>query len=143
MPRQELIDWLNDQLEKTNLSQSEASRRAGLGPNAISEIINGRTPGLKVCVALAELFGFSPEYVLRLAGHLPPRYPQHRRDPRLQATAEKLFEIWDFLAAVDPDALDRLLTIVVAQAEMVEAAANVARRAAEESEKVEPKITKT
>jgi transcriptional regulator with XRE-family HTH domain len=142
MPRRELIDWLNEQLERTNLSQSEASRRAGLGPNAISEIINGRIPGLKVCRALAELFGAPPDYVLRLAGHLPSQRPQDHRDPRVLATADRLLEIWDRLAEIDPSALDDLLNIVVMQAEMVEASANAARRRTA-TEETEPETAKT
>lgn len=124
----ELIKWLNEQLERTNLSQSEASRRAGLGQNAISEIVNGRIPGLRVCMALADFFGYEPEYILRLAGHLSPPQPDNDINPKFRATAERLFAIWESLEELDPDSLDRLLNVVIVQAEMVEAAARVAAR---------------
>jgi len=75
----ELIAWLDTELEKANLSDSEASRRAGLSHVAIYDIRSGLRPGVKKCQALARLFGMSPEYVLRLAGHLPPEIPEHRR----------------------------------------------------------------
>ena len=128
MPRQELIDWLNDQLEKTNLSQSEASRRAGLGPNAISEIINGRTPGLKVCVALADLFGFSPEYVLRLAGHLPEE--RSRDEQAISAQAIYLIHrLRELLALLPRDQQERIMANTIFQAEILAAAAEATEQA--------------
>lgn len=71
---EELIDWLNGQLARTNLSASEASERAGVARGTVSGILNGRIPGLEVCKALARLFNVPAETVLRLAGHLrnPP-----------------------------------------------------------------------
>ena len=125
MSRPELVDWLNEQLERTNLSQSEASRRAGLGPNAISEIINGRTPGLKVCVALAEFFGHSPEWVLRLAGHLPDRAPRDTQRAELRHKVERIAEV---LATLPPDLQDRLADALVIQAEASKTAFDAARR---------------
>lgn len=70
----QFLRWLRENLEENNLSQSEASRRAGLNQNAISEIINGKVMevSLNVCKELASLFGTPVEEVLRLAGHLPP-----------------------------------------------------------------------
>ncbi len=47
--------------EELNLSWAEASRRAGVSPNAISEIVNGTPAGVKRLSALAEYFGASPE----------------------------------------------------------------------------------
>jgi transcriptional regulator with XRE-family HTH domain len=66
-----LVTWLIENCESRNLSWGEASTRAGLNRGAISAIINGQVPGLKVCLALADFFGVTPEFILRLAGHLP------------------------------------------------------------------------
>jgi transcriptional regulator with XRE-family HTH domain len=128
VPEPQLIDWINDQLGRTNLSQSEASRRAGLGPNAISEIINGRTPGLKVCIALGEFFGVSVEYVLRLAGHLPPRQavPSELR--------RKVDRIAELLTTLPPDLQDRLADALIIQAEASKAAFVAAERQANQVE---------
>jgi transcriptional regulator with XRE-family HTH domain len=69
---EEFLSWLNKNLEANNLSQSEASRRAGLNQNAISDIVNGkvREASLRTCKALARLFNTPLEEVLRLAGHI-------------------------------------------------------------------------
>ncbi len=69
---EEFLTWLNKNLEANNLSQSEASRRAGLNQNAISDIVNGRVRevSLRTCKALARLFNTPLEEVLRLAGHI-------------------------------------------------------------------------
>jgi len=72
MTTEKLVDWINAELYTRNLSQTEASKRAGLNPNAISDIVNGAIPGLKVCKGLAAGFGASVVDVLRMAGHLPP-----------------------------------------------------------------------
>jgi transcriptional regulator with XRE-family HTH domain len=121
------LDWLDAQLREAGYADSEASQRAGLSHSAIYEIRAGIRPGIKKCEALANLFGYPVEYVLRLAGHLPPERLPEDRDPRLQAVAARLFEIWDRLAEIDPASLDRLLNIVTMQAEMVEAAARASR----------------
>lgn len=87
----ELLEWIDEQLDRTGLSDSEASRRAGLSHVAIYEIRSGLRPGLKKCVALAEFFGVPTDYVLRLAGHLPPRPSTAISDvPRLQHLAERV-----------------------------------------------------
>ena len=138
----EFLDWLDGQLRETGYADSEASQRAGLSHSAIYDIRSGVRPGIKKCEALARLFGYPLEYVLRLAGHLPPERSRDQRDPRIQATAERLIEIWDRLAEIDPSALDDLLNIVVMQAAMVEASANAARRRAE-TEETEPETAKT
>ena len=86
LPNDELINWINRNLEIRNLSGAEACRRAGLNLGAISEIANGRQPGLKVCIGLSELFGTPIEKVLRMAGHLPPEPGQGAPDDlRLKA----------------------------------------------------------
>lgn len=70
----EFLQWLGRKLNEANLSQSEASRRAGLNQNAISELINHKVQevSLRTCKSLASLFGEPIEEVFRMAGHLPP-----------------------------------------------------------------------
>ena len=79
------------QCDRLNLSWTEASRRAGVAPNTISEIVGGVQPGIKRITALAEFFGASPERLLRLAGRLPPEPETPLTDiPRLQQFAERV-----------------------------------------------------
>lgn len=122
MNHERLVGWIVHELEMRNLSQSEASRRAGLGPNAISEIVNGRTPGLRVCKALADFFSVSPEHVLRLAGHLPPNL-----SPARQREFERVAE----LLASTPDGSVRR----EAMAAIVAIAESAKRRALEQEER--------
>ena len=131
----ELKTWLIEQCDSRNLSWSEASRRAGVAPNTISEIINGTRPGVKRLTALAEYFGVSPEFLMRMSGHLPP-LPDNGVDPRLQDTANRLIEVWEVLLKLDPAAAENLLRIAVMQAEMVKAAAqaNAKRHESENTE---------
>ena len=89
---EELRDWLNDACERRNLSWRQASIRAGINPGAISGIMNGERPGLEVCKALAQSFGTSTEYVLRLAGHLPPAPTDDDIPPELRAKMQRIAE---------------------------------------------------
>ena len=90
----ELIDWVNEELNRKGIKGAEASRLAGVNVGAISEIINGQTPGLKICFALADFFGTPREKVLRLAGHLPaqPKAPLVEV-PYLQEFAQRVFDL--------------------------------------------------
>ena len=65
-----LIRFLEEEMEKRNLSGAELSRRAGLAPNAISSIINGTKPGLKACLGLSLLLGVPIDQFLYMAGHI-------------------------------------------------------------------------
>jgi len=127
---QELIDWLNSQLLRYDVTGAEASRAAGLNVGAISEIINGKRPGLKVCKALADYFRWPAEEVLRMAGHLPPAL-RDGENPEVQATVHRLMELWKQIEHLDPtgESLAQLTTIAITQAEMVKAAMRNAREA--------------
>lgn len=121
MARQELIDWLNSQLYDRRLTGAEASKAAGLNIGAISEIINGRTPGLAVCKALANFFGVSPEYVLRLARHLPPLRPAPGGADADPVRAELIRQISDGLYKLPAERGRRIAEafLVLVQAEKV------------------------
>jgi transcriptional regulator with XRE-family HTH domain len=65
--------WLVEEMKKRGWSQRELSRRSGLPQSTLSQAIRGKrkiTPD--VCTGIAQALGESPEYVMRLAGILPP-----------------------------------------------------------------------
>lgn len=67
-----LARWLVEETAKRHISWNEACRQAGVAPNTISQIVSGMPPGVKRLLPLAQYFGVSADYFLRLAGHLPP-----------------------------------------------------------------------
>lgn len=69
----QLQEWLTEACRERNLSWREASIGAGVNPGAVSAIMSGVRPGLQVVINLAEFFDVPPEFLLRLAGHLPPK----------------------------------------------------------------------
>ena len=125
---QELIDWVNTQLEQKGISGTTASIGAGLNRGAISSIVNGSNPGLEVCKALAGYFDRPPETVLRLAGHLPPIPDRNEIDPELRHKADELLAIWRRLRNLDAESAERVMRIAVLQAEMVLAAVRSGQR---------------
>lgn len=77
-------EWLNNELEKRNWSQSELARKGNLSKGAISHIMNGtRKAGNDVCEAIAEVLGYPPEYIFRKAGLLPPIPEETEKSKRL------------------------------------------------------------
>lgn len=93
MSQEELAAWLMARCEELNLSWAEASRRAGVSPNAISEIVNGTPAGVKRLSALAEYFGASPERVFRMAGLLPDRATTDAQRAELRRKVEHIAEL--------------------------------------------------
>ena len=66
-------DWLNQQMQKNNLTPASLARQAGITEGTISHIFAGRRkPGIDFCVAISPIIKQSPETVLRAAGLLPP-----------------------------------------------------------------------
>jgi len=116
-----LAAWLVEECNKRNLSWAEASRRAGVAANTISQVVNGTPAGPKRLAALAEYFDAPIEQIYQFAGLLPePDDPDH--DPLVQRYAEELLAIWRQLRDTNPDAARRLMSITIMQAEMVLAA---------------------
>lgn len=69
----DFITWLTDRLDDRGWSNSELARRAGVVPSTISMTLSGqKQPGIDLCIGIAKAFDEQPEYVLRLAGLLPP-----------------------------------------------------------------------
>lgn len=71
---QELVEWINSELNKRNWTLRELSRRSGVNPGTISLVLNQhRGAGPEFCRAIARAFRVSPEKVFRLAGLLPAK----------------------------------------------------------------------
>jgi len=66
-------DWLNKQIQASNLTYSEISRRGGPSHARISQVVAGAKPGLEFCLSISQALHIPPERVFRQAGHLPPR----------------------------------------------------------------------
>ncbi|RPJ40098.1 MAG: XRE family transcriptional regulator [Planctomycetaceae bacterium] len=94
-------EWLIERCEEQNLSWSEASRRAGLAHNAISEIVNGAPAGVKRVSALAGLFGVRTEDALRMAGILPAEPTDRAIDAQ---AAWAIGQIYEALPTLSPAA---------------------------------------
>lgn len=92
-----LQGWLAQVCERDNLSWREASLKAGVNAGAISSIMTGARPGLRVCKALANLFEVPEPYVLYLAGHMEaPEEPPPLSPPlafRLDRTRASIAEL--------------------------------------------------
>jgi len=121
-----LADWLIAECEKRHLSWSEASRKAGLSPNTISQIVGGTSAGTKRLAALADYFGVSREYLFRLAGLLEPLPPDEGfEEARLRASADELVRRWRLVHQYAPEQLDTLINIAYTQAVLVLSTAGV------------------
>lgn len=138
---EQLRDWLNQECDRRNLSWRQASIRAGIHSGAISAIMNGERPGLEVCKALAQSFNASPEYLLRLAGHLPPLPNPNDIPDEVRERADKLVDYWLKLRAIDPPSAERLMAIAELQAEMVLAATRSRDKARKEAAPHENTLT--
>jgi transcriptional regulator with XRE-family HTH domain len=119
--------WVQQQMEARDLTWYTLEKAGGVSNAAISRLAREwRKPTVFVCQAIARGLRIGLEDVLRQAGYLPSQPTEI--DPRMQATVDQLLAIWHRLSEIDPDALDRLLNVVVMQAEMVEATARVAEQ---------------
>lgn len=67
--------WLQEQISKLGISQSEFARRAGISRQAISNYINGQrmNPDGETLDAIARALKLPPETVFRAAGLLPSK----------------------------------------------------------------------
>jgi transcriptional regulator with XRE-family HTH domain len=72
MDLENLIRWINQQLNDQNLSIRKLAERMGMSNSHISQILSGRAePGIKFYLKVAEAFNERPEKIFRLAGILP------------------------------------------------------------------------
>lgn len=79
----EFSNWLTDELQNREWSQSELSRRAGVSPAAISDVLSGRrNPGKDLCTAIAKAFKIPQNKVFQIAGILEEEVDSN--DPRIK-----------------------------------------------------------
>ena len=73
--KSDFVSWVQDELDKRNMSQAELARKSGLTRSAINKLINRRqnSPGSDMCIGIATAFNLSPEVVFRKAGLLPQK----------------------------------------------------------------------
>ena len=65
--------WLQSEMDKRAWSQGDIAKRSGLSKQAISNYLNEqRSPNQDALAAIARALGYTPEFVLRLVGILPP-----------------------------------------------------------------------
>lgn len=75
--KDELVIWLEGELEERGWSIRELGRQAGLSHVTIANILNGsRNPGERFCRAIAHALRVPIEEVFRRAGLLPPEPPE-------------------------------------------------------------------
>jgi transcriptional regulator with XRE-family HTH domain len=66
-------EWLLNEMQRRDLSQSELARRAGLAQATISYVLSGeRNPGPEFCLGIAKAMNIPPEVVFQEAGIFPP-----------------------------------------------------------------------
>ncbi len=98
-----LATWLNAETVKRGWSLRQVAQKAGVSHTTIYKIANNeRTPRAESCRALADVFGVSTEFILRLAGLLPavmPRVSDRRVIYQVDTavTMERMLELWDTL----------------------------------------------
>jgi transcriptional regulator with XRE-family HTH domain len=74
MDDNEMVVWLNEQLNERGWSMRELARRSGLSHAVISLVLSKHNaPGLDFCVGVARALDVPPENVLRMAGLIPKR----------------------------------------------------------------------
>jgi len=102
---EELRQWIQEELDLRGWSMREASLKAKLSENRISQIMRGGAPGLQVCMALAILFNKPLGHVMFLAGY-SKRDPFSRIDPELEDLARRIGE-------ADDDVREKLIKVIL------------------------------
>jgi len=83
--------WLQRQLDRHDLNQSEFGRRAGVSSSTVNAWVRGeRLPDPSSCDLIADALGYPVEVVMKIAGHLPDVEPVDIDNPvaRLMAQAQ-------------------------------------------------------
>ncbi len=108
--------WLETELERRGIDQSELARRASsagykIAPNTVSRILNReRDAGVEACIAIAAGLGISREEVFRERGWLL-RAPEQVITPDLDPRSVKVLRD---LQSLSGQLLDRALAAVAA-----------------------------
>jgi len=70
---EEFSYWLEEEIEKKNLTPATQALLSNVGNSSITRILNGdRKAGPEICKSIAKALGYSEEYVFRAAGLLSP-----------------------------------------------------------------------
>jgi transcriptional regulator with XRE-family HTH domain len=70
---QRLVEWIEAERERRGWSLRRLAREAGLTPAQVSEVLSGRSrPGIRFYLGMWRAFHVSVDYLLQLAGELPP-----------------------------------------------------------------------
>jgi transcriptional regulator with XRE-family HTH domain len=115
-----LGQYIVDLLNRHNLSMREASIRADLSPETVSQIVRrGRTtrPRPETLYQLAHALGGDFYHMLELAGHVPPHSDSRDIPIHIRAAVDEIVHIWRKLGDLDPEAQRQLMNIAIIQAE--------------------------
>jgi transcriptional regulator with XRE-family HTH domain len=107
---QALIDWLYNELDRRRVSQSQASKDAGLAPNAFNQVLNGTQPGLRVCIAMAQYFSRPLTEILYMAGHITKEEAEGRNQ-----FADRFTPLFDKLTPEQKESITALLQSIVGE----------------------------
>jgi transcriptional regulator with XRE-family HTH domain len=84
----DFVKWVEEELERRNMSQAELARQSGLTRSAINKLIRRQqiSPGNDMCIGISNAFNLPPETVFRKAGLLPSK-------PKSNIFMEKLMHL--------------------------------------------------
>jgi transcriptional regulator with XRE-family HTH domain len=72
MAMNDMISFVNGEINGRGWTVSELARRAEMSWAAVGDVLNGKTkPGLRWYIGVARALGVSVDHLLRLAGELP------------------------------------------------------------------------
>lgn len=82
--------WLSEELKQRQWSHRELARQSGLSNSLVSKTLSGKmNPSIAFCYKVAQALEYPPEFVLKLAGILPPASPDSAsNDSALQELIE-------------------------------------------------------
>lgn len=70
---QRLVEWIEAERQRRGWSLRRLARAAGLTPAQVSEVLSGHSrPGIRFYLGMWRAFHVSVDYLLQLAGELPP-----------------------------------------------------------------------
>ena len=98
-----LINYINARLNELNWSQNELARHAKVSKASISDVMNGRRPGIEVCKAIANALDVPEKTILVLSGHIE----DHDHSEEL----DELAELFAQLSEDDQDEIIKLARI--------------------------------
>ncbi len=97
----EFIAWLNAELAERGMSNNELARRANMSSANMSKALTGKIAiTWEFCAGVSGALGYTPEFVFRRAGLLPP-----------VASPENVQAITDIARHLTPDNLRTLRAI--------------------------------